>query len=317
MINNKLVVKYSSFNNKRGSSKEVLKELFNKYYSKKYQSIIDTAAVASALSFEIISNKTNPLAEKAFKMTNPNFNAENYDSLQPNQVSGILASAKGKYFELLIANKLNNGEMVGNISLPHGAKAELADSITQKGWDINIINDEEQVIEYYQIKATDSLSYVKSALEKLDDIKILATNEIVSESDSIINTGIDNDALNEEIKNLIDSKTSSFVDNLVNGFNPILPLCLIAISQGYKIVVSKNKKNQIINETLMRSERSLILSAYSALYYASGLGWLGIPLTFGTGIIYDRLKRVKSIIKTFDKIITELYFLEYSQKARA
>ena len=128
-IKNSLRYKYVNF--KR--SNKGLSHLFKKYFSRKYDGIFDTALIASRLTFTANQNQFPDLAEKAFKITNPNFDPANYHNLNvENQVNSILGSAKGKYFELLIEKKLNEGERVGNLILPIGFEANLANSPNQK-----------------------------------------------------------------------------------------------------------------------------------------------------------------------------------------
>ena len=97
-------------------------------------------------------------------------------------------------------------------------------------------------------------------------MKSLADNELIIDSD------ISNFSLENELVDLIESKSEKFFDNFTKGFNPILPLCWIALSQGYRMVISKDKKQKVLDEAIFRSKRSLILSTFGSLYFASGLG---------------------------------------------
>ena len=91
---------------------------------------------------------------------------------------GFLSAWKGKYFEVLVRDELNAGEWVGDIHLEPGQTALLAESAIQPGWDLQIINSDGSVAQELQLKATESLSYVKEALERYPDIGVLTTDEV-------------------------------------------------------------------------------------------------------------------------------------------
>ena len=51
---------------------------------------------------------------------------------------------------------------------------------SQPGWDIQILNADGTVDQVLQAKATESVSYVKEALEKYPDIEIVTTEEVAT-----------------------------------------------------------------------------------------------------------------------------------------
>ena len=74
---------------------------------------------------------------------------------------GHLGNIKGSYFEGLVADRLNSGEEVGELQLGEGQTAVLADSTTQPGWDMQILNADGEEAETLQDddKATESKAY--------------------------------------------------------------------------------------------------------------------------------------------------------------
>jgi len=91
----------------------------NNYQQTKSKSIIDILLIVSEMTYEQFNNleSFDPLAIKAIKETSPNFDIEYHYLFSEEQILGVLNTAKGKYFEYLVAERLNNGISVGDISL--------------------------------------------------------------------------------------------------------------------------------------------------------------------------------------------------------
>ena len=62
---------------------------------------------------------------------------------------GLVSEVKGKLFEVELLEHLNSG------GLPDGFHAELAASATQRGWNIRVLDENGQVSELLQAKATE------------------------------------------------------------------------------------------------------------------------------------------------------------------
>ncbi len=143
------------------------------------------------------------------------------------QLNGFANLLKGKLFELRYAEYLNEGH------LPEGFHAELAATTNQAGWDIAIINEQGQIDEFLQLKATESADYISHALERYPYIDVVTTEEVYSHAtmgdmaDHLINSGISNDELSdfvkEQILNAQDDVSSDF-------FPSIIPYAIIAFS---------------------------------------------------------------------------------------
>ena len=155
-------------------------------------------------------------------------------SMNDVQLNGFSNLLKGKLFELRYAEYLNEGH------LPEGFHAELAGSANQAGWDIAIINEQGQIDELLQLKATESADYISHALERYPYIEMVTTEEVYSHAtmgdmaDHLINSGISNDELSdfvqEQILNAQDDVSSDF-------FPSIIPYAIIAFS----VAMDENK----------------------------------------------------------------------------
>ena len=117
-----------------------MQDLLDKYQQYKNTAPLDLAAAAISLGIQPDVGETlSPLALKALHDTNPNFDPDMVGSYSDNEWMGIVNTAKGKYFEYLVADRLNHGETVGDLTLPDGYRAHLADSMNQPGWDMQIV----------------------------------------------------------------------------------------------------------------------------------------------------------------------------------
>ena len=85
---------------------------------------------------------------------------------------------KGKYFEILVRDRLNSGESVGEIVLGDGERALLVESANQAGWDLQIVDRSGEQVDLLQLKATESMSYVKEHLERYPDIKVVVPEDL-------------------------------------------------------------------------------------------------------------------------------------------
>lgn len=92
-------------------------------------------------------------------------------------LAGIVNGIKGKLFETEYVDWLNEGH------LPSGAVAKLAASPTQEGWDVVIKDSHGQVIDHLQLKATESIAYIKDALAAHPEIDIVSTHEVFGHLD--------------------------------------------------------------------------------------------------------------------------------------
>ena len=280
-------------------------EATSRYTKLKKKSIVDLIIDASNLLLIFNDQKDetlDPLLEKAIAETNPNF-----DFLNPpngEQLKGAINSAKGKYFEYLVAEKLNNGERVGDVILPEGFSAKVAEKINQPGWDIEIIDQNGDSSNYIQLKATDSLSYIKSALDKYPDFQILTTDEVgdfASDSNFIFDSDISNEWLESEVeKGLIDNV--NYGETFWDNFQPIYSLSLILATEGYRVVVKKKDIKNAFSSFVSRSSKSLITIGISSFLQTIGTP---DPLSFGTAMITRYVLEKADFYETLKIIISE------------
>jgi hypothetical protein len=90
----------------------------------------------------------------------------------PDKLMGLVSGVKGKLFELNYADWLNHGH------LPEGWTAELAHHANNPGWDIAIHDAHGHVDSLLQLKATESLDYVRQAIVAHPDIDVVVPHEL-------------------------------------------------------------------------------------------------------------------------------------------
>lgn len=285
---------------------DAMGELVERYRQFKSKSLIDLAAVASSLAVDsIYEREPDSLALKAIKDTNPNFDPTQLSAYTEDELMGIVNSAKGKYFEYLVVDKLKQGEAVGDLVLPSEYSAKLAAKMNQPGWDI-LVDDKGNSIELLQLKATDSVDYIRDALQKYPDIKILATSEGASQLDQssmVLDSGMSVKDIERTINTSLGSTDDSFLEQFSSSFDPLLPLIVIGTTHGYSVAVGRQTVADAVEVAKARVARAATSLGVGALVKALGGGWFSIPSALFAGWIFDRSQNIDDLIAATRKHI--------------
>src|SRR5205807_1092127 len=118
---------------------------------------------ADIIAGKIAESQIPPDVIEAFHAQYPQYgssfvDAVNHLSAHPDQLAGLISGVKGKLFEIDYIEWLNNGH------LPTGWTAELAGHANNPAWDVAILDAHGRLDEVLQLKATESLAYVKEAI---------------------------------------------------------------------------------------------------------------------------------------------------------
>lgn len=290
---------------------------FVRYIRHKKETLLDLTVVAANLGMRIPENASeiDPLALRAMMVTNPSFQPELVSTYSPDQMMGIVNSAKGKYFEYLVADRLNAGERVGDIILPDGYTAQLAESMYQPGWDLSIAGPDGNITEYIQLKATNSLNYIEDTLDRYPDIAILTTDEIADKAHGLVlDSNITEDSVRSGIMSLFEDESLPTSECFDEAFAPILPLVFIAATEGLYVWMGKKSIITALKGGGWRSCRSILSSGIGAMIVAMGGGWLGIPASIATGICFSRVLEQTRTMRNLDRIMERLVeFRNYQQ----
>ena len=213
------------------------------------------------------------------------------------ELAGLISGIKGKLFEMRYVDFLNNGH------LPDGYEAVLAESAKNPGWDIAILDNNGIAVNELQMKATDSVDYIKTALERYPDIDIVTTEEVYNSvvmhefADSVINSGISNEELTSVVTEALESDSVDMDWGL-----PVIPMLLIGYSVYKKESLSSFEKGTEFGDRYIQSYISYI--AGGAVAVITNTWWLGLIASMGTKVFckYGRVKFNKA--KSLDRTIS-------------
>ena len=159
--------------------------------------------------------------------------------------------------EFMYDNPVYFDSMVLPLLLQDGQKAVLAESMTQPGWDLQIVDEHGSVVEYLQLKATDSVGYIRSALERYPDIEILATTD-VSDSGLVLDSGISDQLLREQVGEAIDGVDVPLSELFLDHFHPLLPLAALALYEGHQLWIGEQSLDNFKLALARRGQRIVV-----------------------------------------------------------
>lgn len=287
-------------------------DLLNRYREYKNARALDLAAVALSLGIQPDSSDAlDPLALKALHDTNPNFDPGSVGSYSEQEWMGIVNSAKGKYFEYLVVDELNSGGTVGDLMLPDGYSARLATSMTQPGWDVQILDEHGANAELLQLKATESAGYIHDTLVRYPDISILTTAEVANglgPNDMVIDSRMSEADLERVINSTAVGLDHGYLDEFWENFHPLMPLLTIVVTQGYRVVMDKQAVSSAVEVAKARVARGLVASGVGALAKTLSGSWIVSALGAVTaGMFFDRAQNIDELVtalKSRNRLLT-------------
>ena len=112
--------------------------------------------------------------------------AEHVRSMTPEQLAGFQNNVKGIYHELRYVERENtDGDDV---------EAEMYEVVNHPGADVRLVNVTTGETVDIQLKATDSMTYVREHQERYPDVQVQATEEVAS-SAGVVSSGFNNSEL--------------------------------------------------------------------------------------------------------------------------
>ena len=272
------------------------------------RSLVDILVVAS--SVKVFSGQDledlDPRLVDAVRATSPGLVETRFSGISEDQLQGVVNAAKGKYFEYLVVDRLNSGQRVGDVVLPEGYRAELASSMTQPGWDMRIVGQDNEVSSYLQLKATDSLSYIKEALRRYPDIEILATQEVADGSGLVLNSEIMEDYVREQVDAAIDVMDDTVLERLAGAVAPLIPLSVLVATEGYKVYTGQKSLDDALGSAVVRGQRMATAGTAALMIGVLGGGLLAIPAAFGAGMLFDRIMNQDAMVQAYKRSIDRM-----------
>ena len=271
-----------------------------------------SAAAVNAifLSDQIDMSQVTPEMQEAFSLAYPNVDLSSLAGRSPDEIEGFISAWKGKLFEVCVRDELNAGERVGDIHLELGQTASLAESATQPGWDLQILNADGSLAQDLQLKATESLSYVKEALERYPDIDVLATDEVGAVAENILSSGFSNEALEKTIRAPMEDLLDGPIEELFENVLPGLPFVLIAVGEGRKVLMGRKSFGIAMQDGWSRVVKSGAAIGVGALVVFLDGGLLSIPASFLTHMGIDRYQIMGRSIANLDRRLESLRNLQ-------
>ena len=279
-----------------------LADLASHYENKSQREILEIAAIAADVSANSILNlglepESNPLIMEAFRLQYAHVDLDSLVGASEERLNGLANGIKGKLFELLVRDRLNNGESLGELRLGPGQVARLAESPTQEGWDLEIVNLQDgSLVEQLQLKATTSMSYVKTALDKYPDIKVAVPSEVDGVKDEILRTDISDSGLAEAVNRQLGEQSEDALKDMLDrsaelAFDavPIVSGILVALTEGRLVLIGRSSLDESLQRGARRLARSAAFSTLGATLVALDAGILSVPTTTAARVAWGRL----------------------------
>jgi hypothetical protein len=277
--------------------------------------LLDATAAAASLNALFLADQIDkstltPQLEEAFHLAYPNVELLSLEDRGGAAVEGFVSGWKGKYFEVVVRDRLNAGELVGDIHLGVGQTAVLAESATQPGWDIQILEADDSIAEALQLKATQSLGYVKTALERYPDINVLTTDEILTAGGTlppgILPSDLSEAELNAAVRAPLEALLDSPLEEVLESILPGLPFVLIATREGSKVLMGRKSFDIAMQNSLWAAARTGAAMAVGTLIVFLDGGLLSLPGIFLTKIGFERYSVTDRSVALLDQRIKAL-----------
>jgi hypothetical protein len=217
-------------------------------------------------------------------------------------LAGIVNGIKGKLFEMEYVDWLNEGH------LPPGAVAELASSPTQEGWDVVIKDSHGQIIDHLQLKATESLSYIKEALAAHPDIDVVATREVF---DHLNGSGLEDHVT---VADFSDGQLTEHVQDQIHAADmtpqfhlPLLAFGIAALQSYKRYRKGKFTAAEAIRVAAKRAWRSLLCRGAShASIVMSHEPLVGLPVSVLLRTTLTRFDEQNKFVELLHQYLSEL-----------
>lgn len=203
----------------------------------------------------------------------------------PQQLAGLVDGVKGKLFELSLLNQLNTPGQ-----LPSGLHAVLAHSATQPGWDLKVVDSHGHIVDLIQAKATDSVEYIRQALDRYPNIDITTTHGVYTHmaaqgiAQHVHDSGVPLASLNGDVGRAV-SDASAHVQGI--SFVPSsVSLAVIALS----VLVNKRLTPEMAAQQFgSRSAKAgVAVGVANAAMVATQTWWIGLLAGVGGRLLVAR-----------------------------
>lgn len=262
-----------------------LRALAAGYLKKRSESLLDAAMLGLAFD-SVFSAPTIDLdlvtedMRMAWELAYPNVPLESLAGRSIEQLEGAINGWKGKLFEVEVERRLNAGEWVGDLHLKPGQTVEIADKANQPDWDIKILDENGRVDDLLQLKATDSVSYIREALDRYPDTPIISTSEVADRlagHHSVASADISNSDLTEQVSDPLANAATDHSDIVLAGMTPVT---VIFAAEAWKVLTDRASIDQALTSGGNRAAKGAVAAGFGAAAALIGGPILGVGVTF-------------------------------------
>lgn len=285
--------------------------------------LLDTLVVGGSVLADYVSGAVAvPLdIQTAFELTYPQLAARESFAhavarMDSSELQGFVSAVKGKLFEIEYADYLNDG------NLPAGYHASLAPTANQPGWDIKVVGHDGTTAELLQLKATQSVGYVKKALERYPNIDVVTTEEVHSH---LLLQGIADDVhtsvlSNAELQAAVEHATVQGEGAVMHWTPPVLSLALIAFSSYVQTDLDASPRTKQFGERATKSYLTYLFGG--AIAVATSTWWVGALTGMGSRFVVARgnakrvrLTSLREVVRSNERVLKELAKLAERRRA--
>ena len=305
------------------SERESLMEIGEFYQRRHEREVLELAAIAADVGIEDLTNlglepDENPLIREALKKQYPTIDVESLAGRSQEYLNNLVNGVKGKYFEILVRDRLNDGDCVGGIALRDGERALLAESPSQAGLDLKIVNQYGEQVDSLQTKATNSVGYVKHHLERYPDIKVIVPEErgqFASETPGVLSAeGLSNEEMTEAAESQLQEwGESGLVDAIHHGAEyaidavPVVSIGVTMIVEGQRVLTGRSTVNEAFKRGGRRVAEASVWTAAGAALTHVGVGEpVSAAAMVGARMYAGRVRKYRSLTDTLDGSTEEL-----------
>ena len=267
------------------------------------KTVLDTVAIGGeTLATHLRRGEIPDEIQRAYEGAYPNLAAEigfldRVKDLEGMALIGFVSGVKGKLFELQYVDYLNQG------ALPDGYQAFISDNPINPGWDIGILGPDGELKDLIQLKATESVGYVRQALERYPHIDVVTTSEVHAQllaqgmADNVIDGGIPLADVHADVYGAI-----SVGDVAMDWTPPLVAIALIAFTSYSRKSMTAFDRSREFGER--GTQAYLAYLAGGAVAIASGTVWLGLLGAVGSKLVLvsgrkksERLNELNDLIR--------------------
>lgn len=265
--------------------------------------VIGGVAIADILAGKIAEWQIPSNVVEAFHGQFPQYGASfvqavNHLAGDPDRLMGLVNGVKGKLFELDYAEWLNHGH------LPPGFSAELAHHANNPGWDLAIRDAHGHIDNLLQLKATESLDYVREAITARPNIDVVVPHELyekLADNHNVLSHILDgHETLHHINGHLADAVGHAEAAGVAEHFPFVGPVLVIGAAAALNYRNYRQGRTTLADVLRNVSERGALAFFASGVGYAAVLiahePFVGLPTSivarlFGGQFLHNRRRR--------------------------